>query len=83
MDLSNNNLSYKIFPLSKKKSKRLPKTTRMLTKEKNNAVKKTFKNSDTLLNAHTLHHIYANALDFSQNKSNLLFSLSVILMYTL
>lgn len=41
-------------------------------------MKKTFKNnSDTLLNAHTLHLIYVNAPDFSQNKSNLFFSLSV------
>lgn len=54
----------------------------MLTKE-NNAVKKTFKNnSDTPLKMHTLYtSIYVNALDFSQNKSNLFFLLSVILMY--
>lgn len=45
----------------------------MLTKE-NNAVKKTFKNnSDTPFKMHTLYtFIYVNALDFSQNKSNLL-----------
>lgn len=56
----------------------------MLTKE-NNAVKKTFKNnSDTPFKMHTLYtSIYVNALDFSQNKSNLFFLLSVILMYTL
>lgn len=56
----------------------------MLTKE-NNAVKKTFKNnSDTPFKMHTLYtFIYVNALDFSQNKSNLFYLLSVILMYTL
>lgn len=55
----------------------------MLTKE--NAVKKTFKNnSDTPFKMHTLYtFIYVKALDFSQNKSNLFFLLSVILMYTL
>lgn len=41
----------------------------MLTKESNAVKNKTFKNnSDTLLKAHTLHLIYVDALDFSQNK---------------
>lgn len=45
------------------------KQTRMLKKKKKVTLwKKTFTNNDTFLNAHTLHLIYVNALDFSQNK---------------